>query len=116
MTSSIIFYETKHFAKFSGKLLGNNERKRLFEYLKEHPKAGDVIPGSGGIRKVRWNKPGTGKRGGTRVIYYFISEHNLISLLTVYAKNEKEDMSKKEIKEYRDIVNIIKEQLKKKLH
>ena len=104
----ITLYETKQFTKFSKKLLGDDERKRLIEYLKENPKSGDVIPGSSGMRKLRWNRPGTGKRGGVRIIYYFITEHGLVSLLTIYAKNDKEDLSKKEIKEYREIAELIK--------
>lgn len=107
----MILYETKHFAKFSKKLLGDKERSRLFEHLKERPKSGDIIPGSGGMRKLRWNRPGTGKRGGVRVIYYLITEHGLISLLTVYAKSDKEDLTKKEVKEYREIAEMIKLEL-----
>jgi hypothetical protein len=107
----IILYETGRFIKCSKKLLGDKERLGLFEHLKQNPKSGDVIPGSGGVRKLRWNRPGTGKRGGVRVIYYFIDERGFVALLTVYAKNEKENMSAKEIKEYRKFVEMIKAEL-----
>ncbi len=104
----VTIYETKRFAKNSKKLLGNKERVDLFEHLVGYPKSGDVIPGSGGIRKLRWKRPGMGKRGGVRVIYYFMDEYGLVSLLTVYAKSDKETLTKKEVKEFNDIIKAIK--------
>lgn len=103
----ITTYETKHFVKFSAKLIGDKERERLIEALKTDPKAGDVIPGTSGLRKLRWKRPGTGKRGGVRVIYYFYDERGVLVMLTVYAKNDKEDMSAKDKKEYRALVDDI---------
>jgi len=58
-------------------------------YLFEHPEAGTIIPGSGGIRKIRWSQEGKGKRGGVRIIYYWKKSVSEIWLLTIYAKNEK---------------------------
>lgn len=58
-------------------------------YLFEHPQAGTIIRGSGGIRKIRWSQEGKGKRGGVRVIYYWKKAISGIWLLTIYAKNEK---------------------------
>lgn len=52
------------------------------------PEAGPVIPGSGGIRKLRWGQPGRGKRGGVRIIYYLKRQDGVIWMLTIYAKNE----------------------------
>ncbi len=60
--------------------------------LASKPDAGDVIPGSGGIRKIRWSGKGKGKRGGLRIIYYWKNRDNEIWLLTVYAKNEAENI------------------------
>jgi len=58
--------------------------------LVEHPEVGAVVPGSGGVRKVRWRRDGEGKRGGLRVIYYLKRSESEIWMLTVYAKNERE--------------------------
>lgn len=67
------------------------ERGQFAAWLAEHPDAGDVVPGSGGVRKVRWSRPGQGKRGGVRVIYYSQSGESLIWLLTIYAKSRQEN-------------------------
>ena len=114
MTDRLItVYETKHFVKFSTKLIGDEERQRLLETLKAEPKSGDVIPGTSGLRKLRWKRPGTGKRGGVRVIYYFYDERGLLMMLTVYAKSDQEDLSSKDKKAYRDLVDEIVTALKK---
>ena len=60
--------------------------------LREQPDAGTVVPGSGGVRKVRWGLRGRGKRGGIRVIYYWKNADDEIWLLTLYAKNETENI------------------------
>ena len=72
--------------------------------LIERPDAGDIIRNSGGIRKVRWAMKGQGKRGGLRVIYYWITENHQILFLTVYAKSEATDISPAALKEMRRIV------------
>ena len=72
--------------------------------LIERPDAGDVIRNSGGIRKVRWTMKGKGKRGGLRVIYYWITEDHQIVFLTAYAKSQATDISPAALKEMRRIV------------
>ena len=73
MTSKIVtFYETKNFHKKAEKLLGEELLSELKLYLAANPKAGDVIPSGGGVRKLRWALPNKGKRGGARVIYFYI--------------------------------------------
>lgn len=67
------------------------ERGQFAAWLAENPEAGDVVPGSGGVRKVRWSRPGQGKRGGVRVIYYNQIGESLIWLLTIYAKSRQEN-------------------------
>jgi len=62
-------------------------------FLARHPEAGDVIPDSGGVRKLRWLAEGRGKRGGSRVIYYFHDQSMPLVIFTVYAKNSKPDLS-----------------------
>ncbi|MFU7502902.1 MULTISPECIES: transcriptional regulator [unclassified Candidatus Tisiphia] len=61
--------------------------------LSLHPKAGDLIPRSGGLRKIRWSTKDSGKRSGVRIIYYYKMEEEQIWLLTIYAKNETENIS-----------------------
>ncbi|MDH5757460.1 MAG: transcriptional regulator [Nitrospinota bacterium] len=84
--------EAPGFTKRIGHYLDHDEYTALQWALILRPKAGDVIPGSGGIRKIRWKAKGSGKRGGLRVIYYLRSEAGEIWLLTVYAKNETQDL------------------------
>ena len=66
---------------------------QLEEFLAANPEAGDVIPASGGIRKLRWKRPGMGNRGGARVIYFYLVTRETVYLMSVYAKSDKEDLS-----------------------
>jgi hypothetical protein len=77
-------------------------------YLTDHPEAGDVIPGSGGIRKLRWAAKGKGKRGGARIIYSYIVIAARLYLLRCYSKNVKTDLTPDERKELRKIVTHLK--------
>lgn len=61
--------------------------------LVRHPQAGDVMQGTGGLRKFRWKRPGTGKSGGVRVIYYWLCADWQIRLLMLYPKSRKDDLS-----------------------
>ena len=85
----MIFIETSLFTKLLPGYLSDEEYRSLQWYLFEHPEAGNIIQGSGGIRKIRWLQEGKGKRGGVRVIYYWKKSASEIWLLTIYAKNEK---------------------------
>jgi hypothetical protein len=85
--------ETERFLKDVRPLLSDAERSELVAFIGANPEAGEVIPGTGGVRKVRWALAGKGKRGGARVIYYHHSEH-LVFLLAAYAKNEKAHLSR----------------------
>ncbi len=76
-------------------------------YLINFPDAGDVIRGSGGVRKLRWGLPGQGKRGGLRVVYYWISKDEQILFLTVYRKTEAADLSQEAIREMRRLVKSL---------
>jgi DNA-binding transcriptional regulator YiaG len=84
------FAETPTFAADADKLWTEEERLEFFVWLASHPDAGDVIPGSGGCRKVRWSRPGMGKRGGVRVIYFLRKSEQEIWLLLIYAKSVKD--------------------------
>ena len=68
------------------------------DYLIEQPEAGALIQGTGGLRKLRWNMGAKGKRGGIRIIYYFELKKSHIYLMTLYSKNEMTDLSAKEKK------------------
>lgn len=92
----MVFIETLNFTKFVYDYMSDDEYTKLQIFLAEYPDAGDLIIGTGGLRKLRWSIGNKGKRGGVRIIYYWhISKEN-IYLLTIYAKNEMSDLSSKE--------------------
>jgi mRNA-degrading endonuclease RelE of RelBE toxin-antitoxin system len=86
------FVETKLFSNLVRQYLTDDEYAKLQQALIEKPDAGDLVPGSGGIRKLRWKGSGRGKRGGVRVVYYAKIEQGQIWMLTVYAKNVSENI------------------------
>ncbi len=86
------FIETPTFAADADKLWSTEERLEFFTWLAANPETGDVIPGSGGCRKVRWSRAGSGKRGGVRVIYFTRLASGEIWLLLVYAKSAKDNI------------------------
>jgi hypothetical protein len=109
------FYETPIFAADADRIWTEQERAELFGALAENPELGEVVPGSGGCRKVRWSRPGMGKRSGVRAIYYTELEEGEICMLILYPKSEKATIpgpilkrvreeiedGRKKIKEYR---------------
>jgi hypothetical protein len=82
----MIFIETSTFTKLIGSYLTDDEYRGLQGFLLEHPDAGKIVRGSGGVRKLRWAIAGKGKRGGIRVIYYWKRADDEVWLLTVYGK------------------------------
>jgi len=86
------FIETKLFTRLSSELLSDDEMRELQLALIGNPHAGDVIPGTGGVRKLRWKAPGRGKRGGYRVIYFARLAQGHIWMLTIYPKNVAENI------------------------
>lgn len=85
------------------RLVGTDGIEALAVYLIDHPDAGDVIPGSGGARKLRWAAKGKGKRGGARIIYLYVVFAARIYLIQCYAKNVKTDLTADEKKQLRQI-------------
>lgn len=79
----------------------------IVNYLAAHPKAGDLIEGTGGIRKLRWSRGGRGRSGGVRVIYYYHSEAMPLYLITLFAKNERANLSKADRNELAKLVDIL---------
>lgn len=88
--------ELPEFIRKAHPLLKEEEKTSIINYLATHPQSGDLIQGTGGIRKLRWSAKGKGKSGGVRVIYYFHNEHIPLFLLTVFGKGEKANLSKAE--------------------
>jgi hypothetical protein len=85
--------ETARFLKDVKSMISDSEREELVAILAGNPVAGEIIPETGGVRKIRWALAGRGKRGGARVIYYFHNEHLPVFLLAAYGKNEKANLS-----------------------
>lgn len=88
--------ELPEFLKSSEKLLNSSERADIINYLAAHPASGEIMQGTGGIRKFRWFAQGKGKSGRARVIYYYHNGSVPIFLLTVFGKGEKANLSKRE--------------------
>ena len=86
------FIETKLFSRLLDDYLTDDEYALLQGVLIDSPESGALVPGSGGVRKLRWAQPGRGKRGGIRVIYYAKTREGIIWMLTIYAKNEEENI------------------------
>lgn len=95
------------FVKQAEAVWSSEERTEFIDFIANNPEAGDLIPGTGGIRKVRWSRSGSGKRGGVRVIYFFYDEARPLFLLMVYAKARKEDLTPDETKILRNIAAAI---------
>lgn len=93
--------ETTLFQKLWPNYWTEEERGTFAAYIAKHPTAGDVIPESGGIRKVRWSRAGTGKSGGVRVIYFTRNAEGEVVLLTMYAKSETNNLTGPKLKEIR---------------
>jgi hypothetical protein len=104
----MVFIETKAFTRLLGQYLDDESYNSLQAYLAERPDAGAVIRGSGGVRKVRWAPSGKGKSGGVRVIYYWLTADEQVLFLTLYGKNEKENLSNAEVKAMAKLIEELK--------
>ncbi|MCK9294812.1 MAG: type II toxin-antitoxin system RelE/ParE family toxin [Desulfobulbaceae bacterium] len=98
-----VFVELNPFAAVRDKYLSDDEFVALQLYLTEHPEDGDVIPHSGGCRKLRWAVRGRGKRGGVRVIYFLRLDPGQIVLVTMYAKNVQENIDPKLLRRLKEV-------------
>lgn len=103
----ITIAEVPEYIRQAEKLLTEAERQDVLNYLAAHPKDGDLIQGTGGIRKLRWGRGGRGKSGGVRVIYYYHSDVMPLYLLTLFPKNERDNLSKAERNELAKLVDIL---------
>lgn len=86
------FIEAVAFTKYVYDYLSEDEYMGLQSFLLQYPESGKVVRGSGGVRKVRWAMAGKGKSSGVRIIYYFKKQDDEIWLLTIYSKNEVENI------------------------
>ena len=98
------FAETPLFTKLIVEYLSDDEYRMLQNMLVMDPQMGDIIPGSRGLRKIRWYSSGRGKRGGLRVIYYWYQAGEVVLLILPYQKTSKSDLTHREIKLLRNIV------------
>lgn len=95
--------ETAIFEKYAAEVWGNDERETFKAWIAQHPNAGDVIPKTGGCRKVRWSTDGRGKRGGARVIYFNQLENGVIVLLIVYTKAKFDNLPAEFLKQLKEV-------------
>ena len=102
-----VFFETSVFTRRVTELLPDDEYTELQRVLVDNPNAGDLIPGSGGLRKIRWAGQGRGKRGGLRVIYYYLVNRDQFYMLLIYRKNEQDDLSPEQLRTLRRAVEAI---------
>jgi mRNA-degrading endonuclease RelE of RelBE toxin-antitoxin system len=103
----ITVVELPAFEKATKGLLTGEEAEGLVTFLACHPDDGDIIPGTGGLRKIRWAARGKGKRGGARVIYYFRDLNMPLYLITAFGKGEKIDLTQGEKAQMRHLVDLI---------
>ena len=100
----MVIIETPIFSKQLLATLSDDEYRELQRGLLGHPEAGKVIPGSGGLRKLRWAFDGRGKRGGVRLIYYWFTAQGNLLLLFMYPKNVQEDLTPDQLRQLKRIV------------
>lgn len=94
----MIFIETPIFTEDVKQLLPDKEYGEFQQHLADNPKKGDVIQGTGGLRKIRWSAQGKGKRGGIRVIYYHLEADAQIRLILIYKKGIQDNLTTKQTK------------------
>jgi hypothetical protein len=99
--------EMPEYLRKSVKLLTDPQRLSIINYLASHPASGDIMQGTGGIRKLRWSAQGRGKSGGVRVIYYYHNESMPIFLLTVFGKGEKANLTSSERNELSKFTTLL---------
>lgn len=100
----MVIIETPIFTKLVADTLQDEEYRLLQVSLVDRPDAGSIIPGSGGVRKLRWMVTGRGKRGGARIIYYWFVKNDVILLLYLYPKNIQDNLTPGQLHQLKTIV------------
>jgi hypothetical protein len=106
-------YSRKFDREWAAQGLTDDEQQGLEKFLLENPEIGDIMEGTGGLRKVRWRLPERGKSGSVRVLYVDFEHTQIICLVDLFAKNEKENLTKAERNEIKKTVMALKEELGK---
>jgi len=114
MSRPVSVIELAGYRRRAGELLTGAEQDAVVDLVAYEPTCGDVIPGTGGLRKVLIGRGGSGKRGGARIVYYFHDPDMPIYLLALYARNEKGDLSAREKKEFAEFAKEITRQWRRK--
>lgn len=99
--------ELPSYIRLAEKLLSAQERQDLVDYLAGNPKAGDIMEGTGSVRKLRWRRGGQGKSAGVRVIYYYHDDLMPLYLLTLFAKGDKGNLTKAERNDLASLVDVL---------
>jgi hypothetical protein len=107
-------FATKSYERAIRKLIAVSARREMEAAIAADPRAAPVIPGTGGIRKLRWAVPGRGKRGGIRTIYFYHAEPGAIYMLTAYAKSDRDDLTPDDRKAWSRLVTAIKNEERRK--
>src|SRR5580692_4545405 len=114
MAPPMAVVEMPDFLERARTILTEAERTDLVAYLGTNPETGQVVPGTGGVRKIRWRTSGQGKRGGARVIYYYYEASIPLFALDIYAKNEKTGLSEADKRSLKRLLPILVSQYLKR--
>ena len=101
----MVIIETGIFTRRIKELMSDDEYRALQESLVNRPSLGNIVQGTGGLRKVRWTQGGKGKKGGVRVIYYWMKEEEHLYMLYVYPKSKQDDLTAEQKKDLKSIVD-----------
>lgn len=109
MKKLLQFIETSLFSKQIVDILTDDDYKNFQEYLCNNPEIGDIIQGTGGVRKVRWSLPNTGKSGGVRILYYYLSDDGKVYLMMIYTKSNQINISDTDKQRLKQVITAIKQ-------
>jgi len=114
MDDLLTVVELPHYLRKAEALLSAEERKTAVDYLAIHPEAGILLQGTGGIRKLRWATGNRGKSGGVRLVYYCYDETMPLFMITVFAKNEKANLSKAERNDLAKLAAVLRDSYRRR--
>lgn len=109
MKKLLQFIETSLFSKQIVDILTDDDYKNFQEYLCNNPEIGDIIQGTGGVRKVRWSLPNTGKSEGVRILYYYLSDDGKVYLMMIYTKSNQINISDTDKQRLKQVITAIKQ-------